>query len=54
VFVVMGEQAERRAVRTGATEGTQVEVVSGLSAGERVVVEGGEALTDGARVKERQ
>jgi RND family efflux transporter MFP subunit len=53
VFVVKGEAAERRAVRTGATEGTQVEVLSGLAAGERVVVEGGASLTDGARVKER-
>jgi RND family efflux transporter MFP subunit len=54
VFVVKDELVERRAVRTGASEGTQVEVVSGLAAGERVVVEGGESLTDGARVKERQ
>ena len=53
VFVVKDDRAERRAVKVGAEDGNQVEVVSGLSAGERVVVEGPPALTDGARVKER-
>jgi RND family efflux transporter MFP subunit len=53
VFVVRDERAERRAVTVGATEGDQVEIVSGLNAGERIVVDGVATLTDGARVKER-
>jgi RND family efflux transporter MFP subunit len=53
VFVVREDRAERRAVTTGATVGDQVEVVSGLNAGERIVVEGVGTLADGARVRER-
>ncbi len=50
VFIVRGDLAERRAVRTGSAVGTQVEVVAGLTAGERVVVDGLDALLDGDRV----
>jgi HlyD family secretion protein len=53
VFIVKDERVERRAVTLGATDGDQIEVMSGLNAGERVVIEGHEALVDGARVKER-
>jgi len=53
VFVVREERAERRAVTTGPAEGEQIEIVSGLNAGERIVVEGVNGLTDGARVRER-
>ena len=53
VFAVQGERAERRAVKTGASDGDQMEIVSGLNAGDRVVVDGPAALADGARVKER-
>jgi RND family efflux transporter MFP subunit len=53
VFIVKEERVERRAVTIGAEDGDQVEVISGLSAGERVVVEGHGALVDGARVKEQ-
>jgi RND family efflux transporter MFP subunit len=53
VFVVHENRAERRAVRAGAEEGDQVEVVSGLNAGERVIVDGPAGLADGARIKER-
>ena len=53
VFVVRDDRAERRAVTTGATEGDQVQVVSGLNSGERIVVEGVGTLADGARVRER-
>jgi RND family efflux transporter MFP subunit len=54
VFVVNSEErVERRAVRAGAAEGEQVEIVSGVSAGERIVVDGPPTLSDGARVKER-
>jgi len=41
---------ERRAVRVGDARGDQVEIVSGLSAGDRVVVEGPPELADGSRV----
>ena len=40
VFVVREDRVERRAVKTGANEGDLVEVMSGLTAGERVVVDG--------------
>jgi RND family efflux transporter MFP subunit len=53
VFVLRGDRVERRAVKVGASDGDLTEVVSGLTAGDRVVTEGAAALTDGARVKER-
>ena len=53
VFIVKDERVERRAVTVGGTDGDQIEIVSGLTTGERVVVEGHDALVDGARVKER-
>jgi RND family efflux transporter MFP subunit len=53
VFLVREDRVERRAVRTGGTEGEQIEIVSGLNAGDRVVVDGPATLADGARVKER-
>ena len=53
VFVVRAERAERRAVKTGANDGDLVEVISGLTAGDRVVTEGAATLADGARVRER-
>ena len=53
VFVVRDDRVERRAVKVGATEGDRTEILSGLSVGDRVVVEGPDTLVDGARVKER-
>jgi RND family efflux transporter MFP subunit len=53
VFVVRDERVERRAVKVGATEGDRTEILSGLSVGDRVVVDGPDTLADGARVKER-
>jgi len=50
VFVARGDLVERRAVSTGLEDGGDVEVLAGVSAGERVVVEGPPALTDGDRV----
>jgi RND family efflux transporter MFP subunit len=52
VFVVQNGHVERRAVRLGVVSGDDVEVVSGLSAGERVVVDGPDDLTDGDRIKQ--
>jgi HlyD family secretion protein len=53
VFVVRDDRVERRAVKVGLDDGSQIEVAAGLSPGERVVVEASASLTDGARVKER-
>ena len=53
LFVVRDDRVERRAVRVGAEDGGRVEIVSGISAGERIVVDGPATLADGARVKER-
>jgi len=54
VFVLRDERVERRAVRAGLEDGDQIEVLSGLTAGERVVIEGAAELKDGDRVKIRQ
>jgi RND family efflux transporter MFP subunit len=53
VFLVRGDRVERRAVKLGREDGDQVEVLSGVTAGDRVVVEGPQTLVDGARVKEQ-
>jgi RND family efflux transporter MFP subunit len=53
VFVVREDKVERRAVTIGPATGEQIEIASGVNAGERVVVEGPATLADGARVKER-
>jgi len=51
VFVVRPDNTvERRAVRTGGTDGDRQEVVAGVRAGERVVVTPPPALVDGAKV----
>ena len=50
VFVARGETVERRAVTTGLEDGGDVEVLAGVTAGERVVIEGPAALADGDRV----
>ncbi len=49
-FVLAGDKVERRAVKVGGRHGDRLEVVAGLSAGERVVVEGPADLADGDRV----
>ena len=53
VFVVRGDRVERRAVKVGGSDGDLVEILSGLTAGDKVVTDGAAGLTDGARVKER-
>jgi hypothetical protein len=53
VFVVSNGRAERRAIKAGAADGGQVEIASGLTAGEKVVIEGADKLADGTLVKER-
>jgi membrane fusion protein (multidrug efflux system) len=50
VFVVKGDQVEKRTVSTGASGGAMIEVTSGLQAGDPVVTRGGFALAQGDRV----
>jgi len=55
VFVVAGDhahgnQAQLRLVKTGSRVGDEVEIVSGLNSGDRVVAEGASALADGQPV----
>jgi RND family efflux transporter MFP subunit len=51
VFVVKDDRVERRAVSVGFENGDKVELVSGVSAGERVVVDGPATLKDGDKVR---
>lgn len=51
VFVLREDRVERRAVSVGLEQGDQVEVLSGVSAGERVVIDGPATLKDGDKVK---
>jgi membrane fusion protein, multidrug efflux system len=52
VYVVNEDQTvSLRPVKTGVTEGTRVEVVTGLKARERVVIDGMDRLRDGMRVE---
>ncbi|MBA2302222.1 MAG: efflux RND transporter periplasmic adaptor subunit [Acidobacteria bacterium] len=51
LFVVQDDRVERRAIRAGPEDGDQIEIVSGISVGERVVIEGPATLRDGDRVK---
>ena len=51
VLVLARDRVERRAVSVGEARGDEVEVVAGLTAGERVVVEGPAELRDGTRVR---
>jgi RND family efflux transporter MFP subunit len=50
LFVVRGDQADKRAVKLGMTSGPFVEIVSGLQSGEQVVTRGGFSLKPGDRV----
>lgn len=50
VFIVRANLVERRAVRTGAAVGERVEVIAGLTAGERVIVNGPDDLMAGDAV----
>jgi len=51
VFVAAGGKAQRRKVRIGLADGAGVEIVSGVSAGEPVIVDGQAGLPDGAAIK---
>jgi RND family efflux transporter MFP subunit len=53
VYVVEDGRARNRLITTGARQGDQVEVLSGLSASEKVVLAPPPALSDGARLEVR-
>jgi RND family efflux transporter MFP subunit len=50
LFVVKGDQAEKRSVKTGAANGATVEIISGVQAGEQVVVRGGFSIRQGDKI----
>ena len=52
VFVFDDGKAARQIVRLGGGVGDKVVILSGLEAGERVIVKGNEGLADGADIKE--
>ncbi len=51
VFVAAGDTASRRDVQLGFKEGDSVEVLSGVSEGERIVVIGQDGLSDGTPIQ---
>jgi RND family efflux transporter MFP subunit len=51
VFVVVNQQAQLRLVKTGKRIGDAVELVSGVRAGELIVVDGADRLRDGQPVE---
>lgn len=53
VFAVSHQKTQLRLVKTGKRVGTEVELVSGVSAGEQVVTEGAARLRDGQLVEVR-
>ncbi|HUP39750.1 MAG TPA: efflux RND transporter periplasmic adaptor subunit [Vicinamibacterales bacterium] len=52
-FVVVNDRVDRRAITTGGADGDRVEVIAGLTAGERVVVSPLAELTAGSLVVAR-
>lgn len=50
VFLVKGDRLERHAVKTGATNGAQTQILAGLTSGDTVVVGGPTDLKDGEAV----
>jgi RND family efflux transporter MFP subunit len=51
VYVVNGDVAQKRIVKTGIVEGENIEITEGLAAGEGLVVNGMNFLIDGTKVK---
>ena len=53
VFVVANQHAQLHLVKTGKRVGDEVDILSGLHAGDAVVIEGAAQLTDGQPVEAR-
>jgi RND family efflux transporter MFP subunit len=51
VFVVQGDRAHRRAIETGVDTGTWLEIKSGLTEGDEIVLAGIDGLSDNAQVR---
>ena len=51
VFTVEGGKARRHAVETGIEQGGEVQIISGIAAGDSVVVAGNQSLGDGMKVR---
>lgn len=51
LFVVQEERVQEKTVQTGRQLGDMVEIVSGVKAGERVILKPTESLRDGAKIK---
>jgi len=51
VFVVADDKAERREVRIGGRRPGSVEIIAGLAAGEKVIIEGTQKVRDGSAVR---
>jgi len=54
VYVPEGDIVKERAVQTGLLRNGEIEILTGLKAGETIVVDGAGMLTDGARIKLRE
>jgi membrane fusion protein (multidrug efflux system) len=52
VFLVSNERAKKREVSIGRRKPGKVEIISGLVAGDEIVVEGTQKVRDGARVRD--
>ncbi len=51
-FLVLNNKVERRAIATGGERGKEIIVISGISAGEKVIINAPSDLADGVSVKE--
>jgi len=54
VYLVRDEKLERRAVSLGAERGSDIEILAGLSPGDKLVVSGAEKLHEGQTVEVKQ
>jgi len=50
IFAAAGNKAQRRHVQIGLTDGVHAEILSGIKAGEMVIVDGQAGLPDGAAI----
>ena len=53
VFIRNGKLAQLRIVKTGKPIGGEIEIVSGVNAGEQVITEGAADLADGQPIEVR-
>lgn len=51
VFVISGDIATEKEVATGLDTGSYIEIISGLTEGDKVIVKGQDYITDGSKIK---